>query len=127
MKFHRAAALPALKEANTFYMISNGAELLEIHVTNEDNSQCRRIPLESDLAVQTVAFSTTAPALDGKESFWWETSTGILFVKFDNAGSPVWVEAVPSVSLPDFAGNGTAVTMSRSDHWHEGVMVHGTW
>ena len=125
MKFVLATVLPAQTEASTFYMISSGAELLEIHVTNADNSQCRRIPLQDDFTFNLINFSEEAPSFEIPQDLWWDTSTGTLFVKYANDGDMVWVEAIPSVTMPEFAGNGVANTMSRSDHWHEGVMVQG--
>ena len=38
MKFKFAPSLPAQLEPSTFYMIAQGEQLLEIHVTNADAS-----------------------------------------------------------------------------------------
>lgn len=43
MKFKFAPSLPAQLEPSTFYMIAQGEQLLEIHVTNADASAVRTV------------------------------------------------------------------------------------
>lgn len=127
MKFKFAPSLPAQLEPSTFYMIAQGDQLMEIHVTNADASQVRRVPLKEDIVTDVVSHVETAPDVTGPEYFWLEPSTGTLFVKYENNGNPVWIEAAPSVAVPEFGGNGSATTMSRSDHTHDSVGVQGNW
>lgn len=123
MKFVLAPAVPATWEANTYYMIAQGSNLLSIYVTNEDASSVRHIPLADEISGSTVIFSETAPNLSVPQNLWWDTIHGNLMVKYNDGSTTAWVESVPSATVPEFAGTGFANTMARSDHWHEGVSV----
>lgn len=60
MKFKFAPSLPEQLEPSTFYMIAQGEQLLEIHVTNADASAVRRVPLNA--GATTWADITDKPA-----------------------------------------------------------------
>lgn len=128
MKFVQASAVPQTWEGNTFYMITDGVGGMAIYVTNDDGSEVRHTPLVSELGGKAVVFAETAPdPLTTPEGMWWDTTNGVLFIKYDDGSTVAWVEASPSPSVPDvpaFAGNGVADTMSRSDHWHESVTIN---
>ena len=125
MNFVKVPSLPAEFAANTFYLVAEGEDLLSIYVTGNDAAVVRHIPLASEMAESTVVFAATAPDVaTTKQRIWWETTTGSMFVRLGEGADSVWVEPTTNIVLPSFAGTGEADTMARSDHHHEGVMVH---
>lgn len=119
MKFKFAPSLPAQLEPSTFYLIAQGEELLEIHVTNADASAVRRIPLKEDIVTKTVSQADNAPDVTGPEYFWLEPSTGTLFVKYENNGNPVWVETTTT-----WAGiTDKPATFPPSTHTHDAANI----
>ena len=123
MKFVMAPTVPETWDPSTYYMIAQGTDLMSIYVTNEDASSVRHIPLVDEISSSTIVFSETAPVLSVSQNLWWDTKNGNLMVKYNDGTTTAWVESVPSVAIPEFAGTGFANTMARSDHWHEGVSV----
>ncbi len=126
MKFKFAPSLPAQLEPSTFYMIAQGEQLLEIHVTNADASQVRRVPLKEDIVSDVVSHVETAPDVSGPEYFWLEPSTGMLFVKYENNGNPVWVEAATSVANVTLTGVQTLTNKTLTGYTETVYNLTGT-
>ena len=61
--------------------------------------------------------------LPSKTPLWWDVTEGSLYVQYNDGVSTAWVEAMPSIVVPEFAGTGTADTMARSDHHHDETYV----
>lgn len=128
LKIVRVNALPAEVEANTIYMVKGEGTSLEIYVTGNDAMQIRHVPTEEEILSGVVMYSATAPALPNKSPLWYDITTLTLFVQYTDGENLAWVEALPSIAVPDFAGNGTANTMARSDHTHNSLeLVAAEW
>lgn len=73
---------------------------------------------------KTLMHRGDEPPVNGSgHVLWYKTDEYTLFLNMPEDGNDIWVEATALQALPEFAGNGTATTMSRSDHTHEGFMV----
>ena len=120
--------LPQTLTANTIYFVpGERSGMLDIYVSDDSGDVAYRTTSTSDI---TDIYSTaeTAPAISGNELLWWDPTTGSLMVKYNDGTSTNWIEATPAIAIPAFAGNGTAETMSRSDHFHSSVeMVACEW
>ena len=70
----------------------------------------------------------TAPVAGTNTPLWYNTEDLTLYVNLPIEGVDNWVEAIAMPVMPDFAGNGEAETMARSDHYHTGTVVENpTW
>lgn len=117
----RVNALPGELEANTIYMVKGVGTELELYVTGDDVLQVRHIPTRGELLQGVVMYSPEAPVLPSATPLWYDTTSLTLFVQYTDGTETAWVEAIPSIAVPDFAGNGTANTMARSDHFHTSI------
>lgn len=103
---------------DTLYFVRSGGRL-ELWLTSADGSTISHLPTQAEILSSTVAYQDLPPALPNEIPFWMNTSTFTLYVQYDDGRSVQWVEAIPSHHVPEFGGNGTAETMSRSDHHHD--------
>lgn len=126
-KIAKVTELPSTIVANTMYLVSSGDSGLKIYVSNSDGSAVRLIEQPEVDYAKTIVFSDTAPDVSGGAPFWWDTDGGGLFVKYNDGTTTVWVEAVASMTIPDFAGTGEATTIARSDHWHTSLVIEADW
>lgn len=118
----RVNALPGTVAASTIYLVKGSAsDVVEIYVTSEDGLQVRHVPTMDEVLSGVILYSTVAPALPSATPLWYDTGSLTLFVQHNDGTTTAWVEAVPSIAVPDFAGNGTANTIARSDHTHDSV------
>lgn len=106
--------------ANTLYFLTT-AKGLEIHLTSADGTEIKHVPTQDEIQNTSVIFSDEAPALPTPQKLWYNTVEFVLYVQFFDGSAYHWVEAAPSYPVPEFAGNGVANTMSRSDHHHDEV------
>lgn len=123
MRIIKALTLPDVLVPNATYLISDGVEHFKMFVTTSDGTSARRIANTEDILSQTVLVSDTAPDATVPQMLWWDSVSATLFVKFNHGNGVDWMEAMPSLTIPDFAGNGTATTVSRSDHFHTTITV----
>lgn len=123
MRIIKALALPAVLVPNATYLIADGDTLFKMYVVNSDGSAARHIASTDEILSQTVLVSDTAPAASVPQMLWWDSVSATLFVKFNHGNGVDWMEAMPSLTIPDFAGNGTATTVSRSDHFHTTISI----
>lgn len=120
----RVNALPGTVAASTIYLVKDEtSDAVEIYVTSEDGLQVRHVPTKDEILSGVILYSTEAPALPSSTPLWYDISTLTLFVQYNDGTTTAWVEAIPSIAVPDFAGNGTANTMARSDHTHNSIEV----
>lgn len=120
----RVNALPDPVAASTIYLVKGSAsDAVDIYVTSEDGLQVRHVPTKDEILSGVILYSTVAPALPSATPLWYDISTLTLFVQYNDGTTTAWVEAIPSIAVPDFAGNGTANTMARSDHTHNSIEV----
>lgn len=129
LKIKRVNALPGEVEASTIYLVKGGeAASLEIYVTSEDGLQVRHVPTKGEILSGVVLYSAVAPELPCVNPLWYDITTLTLFVQYSDGENVAWVEAMPSIAVPDFAGNGEANTMARSDHTHTSIeLVANEW
>lgn len=127
-KFFKVLALPSTLVANAFYAVGKTGNLVDLYVVNSAGTIARKLDPTDDVIATMIATGTTAPApASTKAVFWWNPNTGTLFYRYNNSGNPQWVEAMPSQVVPQFAGNGTANTMSHSDHYHTTLDIESQW
>lgn len=120
----RVNALPETVAASTIYLVKGSAsDVVEIYVTSEDGLQVRHVPTKDEVLSGVILYSTVAPALPSATPLWYDIGSLTLFVQYNDGMTTAWVEAIPSIAVPDFAGNGTANTMARSDHTHNSIEV----
>lgn len=122
-KIKKVNALPAEFEANTMYAVADGAAALKVFISSDDALSVRNIPTSDEMMSSVILFSETAPALTVPQLFWWDTTVGCMYVKYNDGTRQQWIEGAPAIPFPAFGGNGTAETMSRSDHWHDTIRV----
>lgn len=123
MRIIKAVALPSVLVPNATYLIADGDTLFKMYVVNSDGSAARHIASTDEILSQTVLVASVAPDPAVPQMLWWDSVTGALFVKYNHGNGTDWMEAMPSFTVPDFAGNGTATTMARSDHFHTTITV----
>ena len=117
-------SLPLTYEANTLYMVKgSAATALEIYLSDSTGASLRHVSTTNDVLDQTIIMSDTTPSTDTHTRFWWHTGTASLYILYDDGTNKNWIEAVPALSIPEFAGNGTELTMAHSDHWHESITL----
>lgn len=124
----KVLALPETLVANAMYMVAGADEgTFEFHVANAEGTATRRVDQSKDILNRVVTESVTAPdPATTDSSFWWDPSTGGLFVKYENEGAPTWVEAMPS-SILELDGNGTSNMAARADHTHNSLEIEADW
>lgn len=122
---HKVNALPAELQGNAIYLIQtpNNAALFDMYVTNADGSAVRHVATRDEILASTVLYSPTPPALPNPVKLWWNTEDGSLNIQYEMGETSVWVEAMPSIAVPEFAGTGEANTMARSDHHHDETYI----
>jgi hypothetical protein len=109
---------------STLYLVKGAtAGRLKIFVSDSLGENLLEASNDEDIFSSYITLNATAPALPHSRQLWWNTTNGVLYVQYDDGASIHWVEAINSVKVPEFSGNGAANTMSRSDHWHEGVVL----
>ena len=124
LRIVKCAALPLNYTQDTLYLVkAPTSPVIEVYVSSNDGESISHVSTMQDILEASVAYSPTPPEFPCAARFWWDTSTGALFVQYDDGLSSMWVEAMPSIAVPEFGGNGEAETMARSDHWHEGVLL----
>jgi hypothetical protein len=121
LKIVRVSALPEVVTPNTIYLLRNAddASLFDLYASDSTGQAVRHIATKSESVASVIIYSPTPPALPNPVRFWWNTADASLNVQYENEGTTVWVEAMPSIAVPDFDGTGTANTMARSDHDHD--------
>ena len=128
ISIQKVTALPSrdlvtnLYPVNTLFFVKAG-DFFELHLTSNDGATIKRLPTVEDINSNLPIFSTTPPPLPSVSKFWYHTGEGSLYVAYDDGTSENWVEALSTIEFPTFAGNGTAETMSRSDHHHDSTYV----
>lgn len=120
LTIRKVDALPLTYTANTLYFTTgaSGTEM-GIYLSNNDGTSIRHVSSSDEILQSSVVYSNTPPTFPCAARLWWDLTTLSLYIQHPNDGDPVWAEANPSVYVPEFAGNGEASTMSRSDHWHD--------
>lgn len=110
---------PAQIQQNTLYLVKTEQETtFTAYLTLENSTEYKRLPTFEEMKSGVIYFGSTLPAIDIEESLWYNSTEATLYVKYNDGVSVSWIEAVPSVRVPDFGGNGQESTMSRSDHEH---------
>lgn len=118
----RVNALPTTIASNTMYLVKNATTgLLDIYVAGNDPTKIQHVASQQETLSSVMLTADVAPDLAVPQMFWFDSSVGTLFVKYyDTAASAWhWVEAMPTIAVPEFAGTGVANTMARSDHNHD--------
>lgn len=105
---------------NTMYFVQSTEDgIFDIYLSDEAGTVVRRSANEQHILQNYITIADVAPALPCKTQLWWSSATAALCIQYEVIeGTYAWVEIIPSFSIPEFAGNGTANTMSRSDHYH---------
>lgn len=129
---NKVSALPGVLVANAMYAVADGPDRFKFYMADNTGTTARRVDQTQEVLDQVVAVSETAPDLAvSKARFWLDSSRGILFVRYENAGNPIWMEAQSSAQLPEFAGTGglfgTADTVARGDHQHDHLVIEADW
>lgn len=120
----KVTALPLVYAANTLYLLAGAApDVVELYLSSNDGSSVRHIPTKEDVLSSSVIFSATTPSTDTASRLWWNMATAALFIRYDDGTTVSWVEAIPSIAVPEFGGNGTDSTMARSNHWHDTIVL----
>lgn len=129
MKAHKVLALPDNFAPNDIYYLAKAPGIVEIYVANSTGTSARKVDQTQEILAQFMSTSATAPDLiETDYLLWWNSTKGTLYVRFVNPdGQAQWVEAAPATDFPAFAGNGTANTMSHSDHWHDNIHIEAEW
>lgn len=122
-------ALPLTYTPNTMYLVKTAtANIMEVYISSNDGESVLHISTVNDTLDSTVLFGDTPPSTDTHSKLWWNSAVGSLYVLYDDGTTKNWVEAGPTIAVPEFDGNGTASTMARSDHWHDTlVMQEAQW
>ena len=129
LNFTKVSALPEVLVANTMYIVpsSKKAGLVDFYITDRDGQHAYNNMGVNDLN-SIFSYATEAPDLSGLEVFWWDPVAGQLMVKYNDGSNVGWIEATPATPVPGFGGNGTAATMSHSDHTHETIdLIESDW
>ncbi len=119
----RVNELPVTYQANKLYFVKGEGELMDIYLSNADGSAVSHLHTQEETLGQIVHFASAPPVLPSKTPLWWDVTEGSLYVQYNDGVSTAWVEAMPSIVVPEFAGTGTADTMARSDHHHDETYV----
>lgn len=123
MRIFKLPVLPDVFVPNAVYLIPEGATEFKMFVASLDGTSVRHVPSGGDILSQTVIVSATVPDQSVPQMLWWDSGTGSLFVKYNHGNGTDWMEAMPSLTVPDFGGNGTALTVARSDHYHTNITI----
>lgn len=111
--------LPLELAANTLYLVkSSVAGLFDFYVTDIAGTAVRHISTQAETISAVMYYGETEPDANSTFKLWWNTEELVLYIKHTVGANAVWVENTPNVAIPEFAGNGTANTMARSDHHH---------
>lgn len=129
---HKVSALPGVLVANAMYAVADGPDRFKFYIADNTGAAARRVDQTQEVLDQVVAISDTAPNLTtSKARFWLNSTTGVLYIRYDNAGNPIWMEAQSSAQIPEFAGTGglygVADTVARSDHEHDHLVIEADW
>jgi len=125
LKIVRVLTLPEEIQPNTIYLVRNpdDSALFDLYASDTEGLTIRHIATKKEIISSVVIYSPTAPDLPTPVPFWWNTTDGSLNIQYTVDEETIWVEAAPSILVPDFAGTGEANTMARSDHNHDTVYV----
>lgn len=126
--FLKVLALPEQFTPNAVYMVSAAeSSTFELYVANNAGTAVRKLDPGEEILSKVVSYDAVAPdpALTPYK-FWWDATTGALFVRYENEGQPTWVEAMPSNVL-ELDGNGTSNKAARADHTHDSVQIESDW
>jgi len=116
--------LPQTYTPDTLYFVKNAASgLMGIYVSDSLGQTVRHVITREEIVSNYITISDTAPALPHETQLWWSSVTGTLYIQYFDGNNILWVEAINSITVPEFAGNGTANTMSRSDHYHTTITL----
>lgn len=126
--FLKVLALPEQFTPNAVYMVSAaGSSTFELYVANNAGTAVRKLDPGEEILSKVVSYDAVAPdPATTPYKFWWDASTGALFVRYENEGQPTWVEAMPSNVL-ELDGNGTSNKAARADHTHDSVQIESDW
>lgn len=112
--------LPETFVKDTLYLVkSAGAEHFDLYASDSDGLTVRHIPTKDEITSSVMLYGEEPPALPNPVKLWWNTVEGTLYVQYNDGNATYWVEAMPSIAVPEFAGTGQASTMARSDHDHD--------
>lgn len=125
LRIVKVNSLPVTPDPNTMYLVpvTGSADLFDTYLTNTDGTVVRHIATQDETLASTVLYGPTPPPLPNKTKLWWDTTSGALHIQYSSGENYAWVEAMPSIAVPEFAGTGSASTMARSDHDHDEVYV----
>lgn len=114
---------------NTLYFVQEtGSEVLNVYLSDKDGTSYKRIADEGYILRNHVTVSDTAPTLPCETQLWWNSAEGSLYIQYNDGVNENWVEAFTGPAIPEFAGNGEADTMARSDHFHYGIeLTNNEW
>lgn len=121
LKIIRVTSIPEVRTGNTIYLLKNAENpaLFDFYATNSDGTELLHVATQAETLSSALLYSPTPPPLPNPTKFWWNTADGSLNVQYEAGETVVWVEAMPSIPVPDFDGTGEANTMARSDHNHD--------
>lgn len=127
LRIEKVNELPSTFTGNTLYLQAVGTTELRIYLSDKDGTSVLHIPTENETLSHTVIRAAEAPTFPCKSMFWFDIDTGALFLQHIIDDVAMWVEAMPSIAIPEFGGNGVAGTMSRSDHTHDSIVINAQW
>lgn len=107
---------------HALYLIKRPNKSPRIYKGNPDGQGAIAFSNADDL----VYIGENAPPATTEARFWLQLTEDA--VKFyinitPNDASATWMDPIIYPAMPAFAGNGEAETMSRSDHYHEGIYI----
>lgn len=108
---------------HALYLVKEtGAEFAQLYKANGEGTA---VTLFSDRVDTNKALLHVGPAVPPQGSghrLWYDDDKLVLYINL-GTDDDTWVTAFSAPTQSEFAGNGTADTMSRSDHYHNGVVV----
>ncbi len=100
MKFRKVSALPGTYEPNIMYMVSTGPDQFDIYVSDETGVSVKKVNGGSSAGGGGVIISVSEPdASVVPEDFWWKPDTSKLYIKYEIAGVPGWVNVIDSAPI----------------------------
>lgn len=106
-----------------YFLYHPGDGTFDTYITNAAGTELARAPTRTDIYDGIIIWSDTTPAVNIPQRFWWDTTNLVLYVKYTTELATSWVEAIPTYAVLEFDGSGSANTMARSDHDHDGTYV----
>ena len=121
-RMRKVATLPSEFLPNTLYVVPLSDNKMRMFMSSADGLAIRALESAGD----PILTSEEEPPTNIPQSFWFKASTGELYLKRVTQDGSDWVLPLgTNVQIPEFAGNGEATTMARSDHWHAAIRVVG--